>query len=61
MIKNKSRAQVISTAKDKLEEAIRIFKETNPLSSWFKLRGVLRELEEESGFKGFYDNIMEDL
>ena len=61
LIKNKSRAQVISTAKDKLEEAIRIFKETNPLSSWFKLRGVLRELEEESGFKGFYDNIMEDL
>jgi len=31
LIKNKSRAQVISTAKDKLEEAVRIFKETNKI------------------------------
>ena len=59
MIKNKSRKEVVSIGRQKLREAARIFREANPISSWFKIRSILSELENKTGFDGFSDSVQE--
>ena len=57
MIKNKNREEVMFIGKQKLREAARIFREANPVSSWFKIRSILSDLENKSGFEGFSDSV----
>ena len=50
---------MIFIGKQKLREAARIFREANPVSSWFKIRSILSDLENKSGFEGFSDSVKE--
>lgn len=61
LIKNKTRSEVINLAKDRLIESVRVFKESSPLFSGFKLRSILKSLEEESGFKKLSEEVMREL
>tara|TARA_B100000029_G_scaffold508371_1_gene595093 strand:- start:1459 stop:2556 length:1098 start_codon:yes stop_codon:yes gene_type:complete len=59
LVKDRNRKEVILISRNKLIDSVEAFRQFSPFSSWFKITGILNELERETKLDGLAASIKE--
>lgn len=59
LIKNRTRKEVITVAKNKLIQSVELFRQFSPFSSFFRITSILNEVERETGLDSLSQSVKE--